>query len=323
MVDPLSALVSEGLVEVVSRLKSGKEADLYLVRHAGEVVAAKIYKERQARSFHNNAAYKEGRVAGNSRTQRAMDKGTRFGRAAAEEAWKEKEAETLFKLHAAGMRVPRPVLFVEGVLLMELVIDAAGYPAPRLIDTVVPREHAAAHYADVRAQMVKMLTADLIHGDLSPYNVLLAWNGPTIIDFPQVVGAAHNQQAARFFLRDFEAIWRFFAAIDPALNARRADGEEIWRAYERRELTADFEPTGRGVPRSAAPGPSRPGPHQGGQPPRHFDARRGERRSSPQPSVSYVGQPAPAAPPAATDHPAAVAHPGRRHRRRGRRRSSP
>src|SRR5512139_969735 len=130
---PLEPLLADGVIEeICGRLKSGKEADLWLVRHGGEIVAAKVYKQRQARSFRNNAAYKEGRAVRNTRTQRAIDRGTRFGQAAAEDAWKEKEAEALHTLHAAGVHVPRPVLYYEGVLLMEVVVDADGHPAPRL-----------------------------------------------------------------------------------------------------------------------------------------------------------------------------------------------
>ncbi len=246
MVDPLAPLIADGVIEaVISRLKSGKEADIYLVEHGGEVVAAKVYKERDQRNFKNNALYKEGRQVRNSRTQRAMAKGSKFGQAASEDAWKATETEALHKLHAAGCRVPQPVMFYEGVLLMELVIDPDGMPAPRLIDAHLPIELAAPYYLDLRQQVVKMLTCDMIHGDLSPYNVMVAWNGPTIIDFPQVVGASHNTQASFFFERDLGTLHRFFAAIDPSLNANAGDAREIWHVYERGELTDDFVPTGR------------------------------------------------------------------------------
>jgi RIO kinase 1 len=249
MAEPLAQLLDDGVIdEVYTRLKTGKEAEIYLVRHGGEVVAAKVYKERNARNFKNNAAYMEGRRVRNTRTQRAMDKGSRFGQASAEEAWKAKESEALHKLHAAGLRVPKPVMFYEGVLLMEAVLDSDGRPAPRLVEAAIPREKAAEWYADLRAQVVRMLACDLIHGDLSPYNVLLAWNGPTIIDFPQVVGAAHNSQAERFFERDLENLRRFFAHHDPALAASAGDAREIWRAFVRRELTPDFVPTGKVPP---------------------------------------------------------------------------
>src|SRR3990167_5502655 len=133
--DRLQQLIEEGVIdEVFNQLKTGKEAEVWLVSHRGEAVAAKIYKEREFRSFKNDAGYKEGRVVRNTRTQRAMDKGSKFGRAAAEEAWKSAESDTMFTLHAAGVRVPKPVLFYDGVLLMEMIGDAEGRVAPRLVE---------------------------------------------------------------------------------------------------------------------------------------------------------------------------------------------
>ncbi len=284
---PLDSLVADGVIDqIVARLKSGKEADVWLVRHAGEIVTAKVYRARHVRSFKNDAAYKEGRQVRNSRTQRAMDRGSRFGREAADDAWKTKEADALYRLHAAGLRVPRPVLFYEGVLLMELIVDEHGHPAPRLVDARLAPEQASQLYATLRRQAVGMLACDLIHGDLSPYNVLVGADGPVVIDFPQVVGAAHNSQAEAFFLRDLRNLHRFCAALDPSLRGGEADGREIWRAYVRRELSADFVPTGRPVEPQrplhgghrahASAGGSRPmrsGPRsQAGPPPRGVHA---------------------------------------------------
>jgi len=255
MHDPLAPLLADGVIdEVVARLKSGKEADLWLVRHGAEIVAAKVYKARDTRSFKNDAVYREGRQVRNSRTQRAMNRGSRFGKAASEEDWKVREADALHALHAAGVRVPRPVLYYEGVLLMELVVDAAGQAAPRLVDATLDAAQAAEVYADLRAQTVRMLCTDRIHGDLSPYNVLMGRDGPVIIDFPQVVGAAHNSQAERFYLRDLENLRLHLAGLAPALRARAGDGRQIWRAYLRRELTPEFvpqeQPPGEGEDRS-------------------------------------------------------------------------
>ncbi len=361
MHDPLAPLLADGVIdEICARLKSGKEADLWLVRHGGEIVAAKVYKARQTRSFKNDAAYKEGRQVRNTRTQRAMDRGSRFGQASAEEAWKAKEADALHALHAAGVHVPRPVLFYEGVLLMELVVDSHGHPAPRLIDARVAREQAASLYADLRAQAVRMLACDLIHGDLSPYNVLLGSSGPVVIDFPQVVGAAHNSQAEGFFVRDVENLRRFFAGIDPELRAASNDAHEIWRAYVRRELAPDFVPSGRAAeqpPRREHGRPERAHhgrPHEPssrGGPPRHGSGgtgvpspraapppgRRGpdhRRRGGPGPEVVRVARPplVPGARPAAAGgaprtgpaphaaHPAHGGDPQRHGRRRRRRR---
>ena len=245
----LEQLLEDGVVdEVLSRLKSGKEADVWLVRQRDEVLCAKVYKDRNFRSFKNNSGYKEGRAVRNTRTQRAMDRGSKFGQAAAEEEWKSAESDALHRLHAEGVRVPAPVLFYEGILLMRLVLDADGQPAPRLIEAQLTPEQASQAYTDLRGQVVKMLCCDLIHGDLSPYNVLLGAEGPTIIDFPQVVSAAQNSTAESFFTRDVENLRKFLGDFEPALLARTGDAAEIWRAYVRRDLSPDFVPSGKPLP---------------------------------------------------------------------------
>jgi RIO kinase 1 len=247
--EKLEQLLADGVIEaILGRLKSGKEADIWIVQHAGEPVAAKIYRDRDVRSFRNNADYKEGRTTGNSRTERAVARGSKFGRDAAEQAWKSAEADALERLRAAAVRAPVPVMFYEGVLLMQLVVDDQGYPAPRLIDAQITAETAGAYYRDLRAQIIRMLDADLIHGDLSPYNILLGAQGPTIIDFPQVIAAAKNSRAEAFFHRDLENVRRHLAGFDRSLNACAGDAREIWRAYVRRELSPDWVPTGRPPP---------------------------------------------------------------------------
>ncbi len=263
MDNPLGPLLEEGIIsEVLGRLQSGKEAEVFIVRYAERVVAAKVYKDRAQRSFKNKSAYQEGRGVRNSRDQRAIGRRSSFGRDTEEEAWKSAEVDAMYKLHAADVRVPAPVMFFEGVLLMDLVLDAEGVTARRLIDTTLSAEQANAAYHDMLVQLVRMLSCDLIHGDLSAYNVLWGAGGPTIIDFPQIVSAAQNSNSERFFMRDAENILGHFRAIDPRLAARRGDAAEIWRAYMRRELTADFIPTGRLL----LPPPQRPLPIGGSRP---------------------------------------------------------
>ena len=267
MTDHLDVLISDGVIdEVLGRLKSGKEANISLIRRGDAVLAAKVYKDRSTRSFKNNADYKEGRKVRNSRTQRAMDSGGKFGRDAAEQAWKSAEADALYKLVDAGVRVPTPVMFYEGVLLMELVKDVEGRPAPRLIDVALEPEAALRVYADLVAQIIAMLCCDLIHGDLSPYNILAAADGPTIIDFPQVVSAVHSSRAEFFFLRDFDNVVRFVSGFDPRLAVHRHDGRAIWRAYVARELTREFVPPPPPPPQSSRGG--------GNRYERRFDERR-------------------------------------------------
>jgi RIO kinase 1 len=250
--DRLQQLLDEGVLDAVyQQLKAGKEAEVWLVSHQGQPVAAKLYKAREHRNFKNNVGYLEGRQVRNTRTQRAMDRGTAFGRQAAEEAWKSAEADALYALHAAGVRVPKPVLFYEGVLLMEVIGDHEGRVAPRLVEAAIGPEQALPLYLELRAEVIKMLAIDSIHGDLSEFNILLGATGPVIIDFPQTVAAARNSRSEPFFKRDLGNLIRFFSSIDPAVAKYQSDIDEIWRAYVRRELTSDFVPSGRSSARGA------------------------------------------------------------------------
>jgi len=288
MITGLEHLLAEGVIsEVLARLQSGKEAEVYVVRFGGKVVAAKVYKDRAHRSFKNNASYKEGRMVRNSRSQRAMARGSKFGKATAEDAWKTAEADALYKLHAAEVRVPAPVLFLDGVLLMELVLDAEGNAAKRVIDTHLTVAEANLAYHDMLAQLVRILSCDLIHGDLSPYNVLWAAAGPTVIDFPQIVSASHNSSSERFFLRDADNILGHFARIDRSLASRRGDPWEIWQAYRRRELTPEFRPTGRGRPAPPPPAPHMTHPSHAAHPPHGAHPHRGQGHPAAQGGASH------------------------------------
>ncbi|RZI96926.1 MAG: serine protein kinase RIO, partial [Variovorax sp.] len=187
----LQSLVDEGLIDgVVRQLMSGKEAMVYVVRCGDDTRCAKIYKEATQRSFRQAVDYTENRKVKNSRLQRAMAKGTKFGSQATEAAWQSAEVDALYRLAAAGVRVPEPYNFCDGVLLMELVTDAAGDAAPRLNDVVFSPEDAERHHATLVKEVVRMLCAGVVHGDLSEFNVLLAEDGPVIIDLPQAVDAA-------------------------------------------------------------------------------------------------------------------------------------
>ncbi|WP_434345369.1 RIO1 family regulatory kinase/ATPase [Myxococcus virescens] len=290
MNDSLETLLADGIIEaIIGQLKTGKEAEVWLVQHAGQVVAAKLYKERHERNFRNNVGYREGREVRNSRTRRAMEKGSRFGQNAAEDAWKSAESDSLYKLHAQGVRVPTPVLFYEGILLMEVVLDPEGHPAPRMVEAPpTTPEDAHALYVDLRGQVINMLCADLIHGDLSPYNILMSYAGPVIIDFPQTVAAARNNRAEFYFRRDLDNVRNFLASTAPWLHGAAGDTSEIWNAYVRRELTPDFVPSGnfRDGPRHHGRGGSR---NQGFHP--QGDERRGGFRPPPPTPVEQVAAP--------------------------------
>ncbi|MBI3722922.1 serine protein kinase RIO [bacterium] len=237
----LEALLEEGAIdEVLGQLQSGKEASLYLVRRQGELIAAKVYKERDRRSFKNNAVYAEGRKIQNTRDLRALARRSRHGKATQEAAWKTAESETLRALHAAHVRVPRPIAFHEGVVLMELIRDAKGEAAPRLVDTRPSPEDALRIHEVLMGEIVKMLLSGWIHGDLSAYNVLMGAGGPVLIDFPQSVSASHNSQARELLSRDVRNVTDFLAGFEPKLSRHRSAGAEIWGRYERGELDPDW-----------------------------------------------------------------------------------
>jgi RIO kinase 1 len=240
----LQPLVDDGLIDtVVRQLMSGKEAMVFVVRRGDETLCAKVYKEADKRSFRQAVDYTENRKTKNSRQARAMAKGSRFGRAAQEQAWQSAEVDALRRLAAAGVRVPKPWQFHEGVLLMELVADAEGNAAPRLNDVELTPELATQFHHRLIGEVVRMLSAGIIHGDLSEFNILVDADGPVIIDLPQAVDAAGNNHAPRMLVRDVDNLRRFFGRIAPELLATDF-GKEIWAAYQAGTLVPDMELTG-------------------------------------------------------------------------------
>jgi len=241
----LEPLVEDGLIDAVIRqLMSGKEAMIFVVRCGDEIRCAKVYKEANKRSFRQAVDYTEGRKTKNSRRARAMEKGTRYGRKVQEEAWQSAEVDALYRLAAAGVRVPAPYNFHEGVLLMELVTDAHGEPAPRLNDLEFSAEEALTYHALLMQEVVRMLSAGIVHGDLSEYNILLGAAGPVIIDLPQAVDAAGNNHARDMLERDVANLTNYFGRSAPELLVTEY-GKEIWALYEQGRLTPDVPLTGR------------------------------------------------------------------------------
>ena len=241
----LQVLIDEGLIDSVQRqLMSGKEAQVFVVRSGGEVRCAKVYKEATNRSFRQAVDYTENRKVKNSRQARAMAKGTKFGRESQEAAWQSAEVDALYRLAGAGVRVPKPYNFFEGVLLMELVCDEHGDAAPRLNDVLFSAEDARAHHATLITEVVRMLaTAGVVHGDLSEFNILLGADGPVIIDLPQAVDAAGNNHAQRMLLRDVNNLRDFFGRFAPEL-LKTDFGPEIWALYQRGALHPEVPLTG-------------------------------------------------------------------------------
>jgi RIO kinase 1 len=241
----IEPLVEAGLVDSVSRqLMSGKEAMIYVVVSGGETRCAKVYKEADKRAFRQSVDYTEGRRVKNSRRARAMEKGSRYGRKAKEEAWQSAEVDALLRLAAAGVRVPKPYNFIDGVLLMELVTDSDGQPAPRLNDIVLEPEHARDVHRLVLREVVRMLCAGVVHGDLSEYNVLLGTEGLVVIDLPQAVDAAGNAHAGAMLERDVANLAAYFGRFAPELLDTQY-GKEIWALYKAGKLHADTDLTGR------------------------------------------------------------------------------
>jgi RIO kinase 1 len=241
----LQPLIDDGIIDqVVRRLKSGKEASVYLVACGAEIRCAKVYKEAEQRGFHKLAHYQEGRKVRGSREARAMRKRGRYGRGVQEVEWKNAEAEALYRLIGAGVRVPQPYGMFDGVLLMEVVCDADGNPAPRLSDVDLTPDQARQWHAFMITQIVRMLCAGLIHGDLSEFNVLLDPAGPVIIDLPQAVNAAGNNNAFRMLERDVNNMRETFGRAAPELLAAEY-AHEIWKLYEAGRLQPESPLTGR------------------------------------------------------------------------------
>lgn len=241
----IQPLVDEGLVdEVIRPLMSGKEADVYVVRCGDDIRCAKIYKDAEQRSFKQAVQYREGRKSRNSRRARAMEKGSKFGRGEQEQAWQNAEVDALFRLAGAGVRVPQPYGCFDGVLLMELITDEQGFVAPRLNDISLSQEQALSHHESVMKDVQRMLCVGLIHGDLSEFNVLLDSYGPVIIDLPQAVDAAANNNAKRMLERDVNNMTSYYGQFAPELLSTKY-AKEMWALFESGKLNPETELTGK------------------------------------------------------------------------------
>ena len=240
----IQPLVNDGLVnEVISRLMSGKEADVYVVRCGEHIRCAKVYKEAAKRSFKKAVTYQEGRKVRNSRRARAMEKGSKFGREQQQSAWQNAEVEALARAARAGVRVPETFGCLDGVLLMELITDDEGGVAPRLSDVILTEEQALEDHAVVMQYVSRMLCAGMVHGDLSEFNILVDAYGPVIIDLPQAVDAAGNNHAKSMLERDVNNMREYYGQFAPELYSSRY-AQEMWELYENGELFPDSELTG-------------------------------------------------------------------------------
>ncbi len=240
----LLPLFEDGFIdEVLGQLQSGKEATVYVVAAADEVFCAKVYKNVLHRSFQRNDDYREGRKSRHGRGGRGRGRKGSYHNRVEDSEWKVAEAETLYRLVDAGVRVPEPYGVHHGVLLMELVVDEDGQPAPRLNEVTPDRELALEWHAFLMQQIVRMLCADVIHGDLSEYNILVGPDGPVIIDLPQAVSATGNNHALRFLARDVENAGAAFRRVAPELVAANY-ARELWYLYQSGDLQPDTVLTG-------------------------------------------------------------------------------
>ncbi|HEY4220974.1 MAG TPA: RIO1 family regulatory kinase/ATPase, partial [Myxococcota bacterium] len=254
--DILQQLVDDGAIDDVrARLMSGKEASVFVVERAGDLVAAKVYKDRDQRTFKATADYTEGRnQSRNSRDKRAMGKRTTHGRELAEASWRDMEFQALQSAFMSGVRVPEPYLLYDNVLLMELLVDESGAPAPRLADFRLDADVAALLHREIYGQVRLLLRSGYIHGDLSAFNILIAHNGPTLIDMPQVVDASTNNSAPAILQRDLQNVTEHLARFDARLLRFRDCGSALWQHYRRGEIDLHTEPEEGGVRRQDSRG---------------------------------------------------------------------
>jgi len=240
----LQPLVDDGLIDdVLSRLMSGKEADVFVVQCGDHIRCAKVYKEASKRSFKKAAQYQEGRKVRGGRQARAMGKRSSYGRQLEEEIWQNAEVDALSRLASAGVRVPDTYGCIDGVLLMELVCDDSGDVAPQLGNVALSEEEAIRQHSLMMHYIKLMLCAGIIHGDLSEFNVLVDSKGPVIIDLPQAVNAAANNSAEAMFARDVNNMRRYYGEYAPALLQTQY-AKEMWALFSEANLTANSTLTG-------------------------------------------------------------------------------
>jgi RIO kinase 1 len=220
-------VTSQGAVDTeLGILKTGKEADVFLLERADPhepdravVMAAKRYRDSEHRSFHRDAAYTEGRSVKRSRDQRALKRGSTWGRIVAAGEWAVSEWNALNRLWLAGAPVPYPVQVDGTEILMEWVTDVEGESAPRLAQTRPGPALLRTYFDQVVDALAVMAEHGLVHGDLSAYNILATGERVVIIDLPQVVDLVGNASGFDYLLRDCTNVCTWFRArgldVDP------------------------------------------------------------------------------------------------------------
>jgi RIO kinase 1 len=228
------SLISDVLYEV----KSGKEATVYCCRAHPEtgagLFAAKVYREREHRGFHNEAIYREGRPLLDKRAQRALEKGSTAGKRMQYASWIGFEWETLQHLHAAGADVPRPVAVAGSAILMQFFGDEDGVAQPLANVDLRPGE-ALPLFERIMRNVELFLAQNRVHADLSAYNILYHAGQPLVIDFPQAVDPRFNANARDLLLRDVRNVCRYFSRYGVRTDAD-AIVSRLWWRFRRSEL---------------------------------------------------------------------------------------
>jgi RIO kinase 1 len=230
--------------ELGEPIKSGKEATVFRCaahpRTGHTELALKVYRPRTSRSFKHDSVYREGSTAlrfggGNTRVARALRAGTSFGRSVQGSTWCGREWEVLCRLHEAGLRVPAPVHVESDAILMELFACADGSVAPQLGTAHLDPQSAADLFHAICIDIEDMLALHVLHGDLSPYNIL--WNGDAyrIIDFPQAVDPRFNSNAQQLLVRDLENVACFCSRFGDVPDARDV-AADLWLRFQQGEL---------------------------------------------------------------------------------------
>jgi RIO kinase 1 len=235
--DALEPFRADGLIEdVLYPIKSGKEATVYCCRAGpkldADLVAAKIYKPKAFRSFRDDSVYREGRVILDSRARRAAAKRTGFGHKVQSALWTNHEWEVLTTLHAAGADVPKPLAHSPGGILLEFIGDGDA-AAPVLKEVALSAAEAEAVFDRLLDNVQLWLAYNIVHGDLSAYNVLYLAGDPVVIDFPQACDPRFNTNAFRLLTRDIENLGRYFERFGAQPRDAFGLAERYWATWER------------------------------------------------------------------------------------------
>lgn len=198
------------LDELISGIKTGKEASVFLGRNSEGFVAVKVYTDLRVRSFKRDASYREGRFIGDSRIEKAIEQGSQKGLDAHQILWVQEEFRQMQHLHEQGVKVPKAIA-VNGIsLIMEFIGDEDGNPAPRLSDLKMEKDEAEDAFLQSVQNLKLIVRSGRVHGDYSTFNILWHNEKAIVIDFPQVMEIKKNPNAHSFLERDVRSLCKSF-----------------------------------------------------------------------------------------------------------------